>query len=102
MNDRSINDLHQTSRLTFEFPFKPDWSQVVHVFLAKAWQGDPEESDEMKPTWCRVDQIPFESMWDDASYWLPLVLKGKRIEAGFVYKDDSEAVGEVKIEEWVP
>jgi hypothetical protein len=32
--------------------------------------------------------------------WLPLVLKGKRIEASFVYKDDNETVGEAEIEEW--
>ena len=63
-------------------------------------QGNPEESVEMKPIWCKVDEIPFESMWDDASYWLPFVLKGKRIKASFVYKDDNKIVGEAKIEEW--
>src|SRR5512147_3221056 len=77
----SIDDLCSIARLTFEFPFKPSWSQVVHVFVAKAWIGNPEESDEMKPTWCSIDEIPFESMWDDARYWLPLVAEGKRIDA---------------------
>jgi len=96
----SINDLYPIGHLTFLFPFKPNWSQVVHVFLAKGWLGNPEESDEMKPIWCKIDEIPFESMWDDASYWLPLVLEGKRIKASFVYKDDNETVGEAKIEEW--
>jgi hypothetical protein len=68
--------------------------------MAKVWTGNPEESDEMKPVWCMINQIPFESMWDDASYWLPLVLEGKRIKASFVYKDDNETVGEARIEEW--
>jgi hypothetical protein len=72
----------------------------VHVFLVGTWQGDPEESDEMKPTWCMINKIPFESMWDDASHWLPLVLKGKRIRASFVYKDDNETVGVAKVEDW--
>jgi 8-oxo-dGTP diphosphatase len=96
----SIDDLCPVGRLTFLFPSEPAWSQLVHVFLVKAWTGDPLESDEMKPTWCFIDEIPFESMWDDASYWLPLALKGKKIEARFVYKDDNETVGEAKIEEW--
>jgi hypothetical protein len=46
----------------------------------------------MKPVWCMINQIPFENMWDDASYWLPLVLEGKRIKASFVYKDDHETL----------
>ena len=96
----SINNLYPIGYLTFQFPFKPHWSQIVHVFLVEMWQGSPEESDEMKPTWCMINEIPFESMWNDASYWLPLVLKGKRIRASFVYKDDNETVGEAKIEGW--
>ena len=37
----SINDIYPIGRLTFLFPFKPNWNQVVHVFLAKAWLGNP-------------------------------------------------------------
>ena len=96
----SFDDLYPIGRLNFLFPFEPHWSQVVHVFMARVWTGNPEESDEMQPVWYMIDKIPFESMWDDASYWLPLVFEGKRIKASFVYKDDNETVGEAKIEEW--
>lgn len=96
----SMDDLCPVGHLTFMFPSKPSWSQVVHVFLAKVWSGDPKESDEMKPIWCLIDKIPFGSMWDDAHYWLPLVLSEKKIEGRFIYKDDNETVGEAKIEEW--
>jgi hypothetical protein len=40
-------------------------------------------------------------MWDDASYWLPHVLKGERIKASFVYKDNNVTVGEAKVEKWL-
>jgi 8-oxo-dGTP diphosphatase len=95
----SIDDLYSVGRLTFLFPSKPNWSQVVHVFLAKSWSGTPKESDEMQPTWCLINEIPFGSMWHDAPYWLPLVLKEKKIEAKFIYKDDNETLSEAKIEE---
>jgi len=96
----SIHDLYPIGHVTFLFPSKPHWSQTVHVFLVEMWQGSPAESDEMKPAWCMVNEIPFESMWDDASYWLPVVLKGKRIKASFVFKDDNETVGEANVEDW--
>ncbi|MBI1879930.1 MAG: 8-oxo-dGTP diphosphatase [Chloroflexi bacterium] len=96
----SVNNLHKISHLTFLFPSKPAWSQIVHVFLAKGWEGNPVESDEMKPIWYKIEEIPFASMWADASYWLPLVLRGKKIKARFVFKDDNETVGEAMLEDW--
>lgn len=97
----SVDDLRPAGRITFVFPSKPNWSQVVHVFLVRAWSGNPRESDEMNPTWCLIDEIPFGSMWNDAAYWLPLILKEKKIQARFVYRNDNETVGEATIEEWV-
>ncbi len=35
--------------LTFLFPFRPEWSQAVHVFVARRWRGQPRESWEMAP-----------------------------------------------------
>ena len=42
-------DLEEAGHLTFLFPARPAWSQVVHVFVATAWSGEPVESTEMKP-----------------------------------------------------
>jgi 8-oxo-dGTP diphosphatase len=64
------------------------------------WLGNPQENDEMKPIWSMINEIPFESVWDDASDWLPLPLKGESTRASFVYRDDNETVGEAKIEDW--
>ena len=41
--------LQKFGHLTFLFPAKPDWSQVVHVFILTEWGGNPAESAEMKP-----------------------------------------------------
>lgn len=96
----STNDLHPIGHLTFLFPSNPHWSQSVHVFLVEMWLGNPQENDEMKPIWSMINEIPFESVWDDASDWLPLPLKGESTRASFVYRDDNETVGEAKIEDW--
>lgn len=55
----------------------------VHVFLATTWTGEPTESDEMKPQWFKLSEIPYEQMWSDDRYWLPQVLEGKKISANF-------------------
>ena len=93
-------DLQRMAHLTFLFPAKPDWSQVVHAFLATKWNGDPVESTEMIPAWFAIDDIPFEQMWQDVYHWLPRVLTGEQIQASFTFKEDNEAVDEVEIEPW--
>ena len=93
-------NLHSVGRLTFLFPFKPSWNQVVHAFLATVWRGQPVESEEMVPAWFQVDKIPFDRMWEDAAYWLPRILSGDWIVATFTFNEDNETVGEMHIELW--
>lgn len=93
-------DLAKMARLTFVFPFRPDWDQVVHVFLARTWHGEPIESEEMKPAWFKVSEIPFGSMWQDDPHWLPRVLAGNRIKARFVFASDNETVVEAQVDDW--
>jgi ADP-ribose pyrophosphatase YjhB (NUDIX family) len=92
-------DVERVGHLTFLFPSRPDWSQVVHVFLGKSWKGELTESDEMKPALFQVDDLPFESMWQDAVYWLPPILEGKRIQARFVFRSDNESIAEMMVQD---
>ena len=95
----SEQDLRRMAHLTFVFPAKPEWDQVVHVFLARQWEGEQAESAEMRPAWHSVSEIPFESMWQDDPHWLPLILRGKRIRARFTFQADNETVDQVEINE---
>jgi len=95
----SVQDSHYVGRLTFLFPYQPTWSQVVHVFLAKAWTGELVESDEMRPAWFPVEDLPLESMWQDGAYWLPPILQGRRIQARFVFQSDNESLAGLMIQD---
>lgn len=55
----------------------------VHVYLAGEWQGEPSESEEMYPQWFKQGDIPYDVMWSDDEYWLPVVLDGKKLQAEF-------------------
>ena len=94
------DDLQPVGHLTFLFPFRREWEQVVHVYCAHTWQGTPIESEEMAPAWFRIDEIPYDEMWDDDRHWLPHVLAGKRIRATFTYQADNETVEHLQIKEW--
>jgi len=94
------HDLSEMAHLTFFFPARPEWDQVVHVFLARRWESEPVESNEMRPAWYRASEIPFTDMWQDDSHWLPCVLAGQRVRAWFTFKDDNETVAEAQVEEW--
>jgi len=78
--------------LTFRFPSRPTYDHRVHVFRAVRWRGTAAESEEMKPEWFSVHDLPFERMWQDDAYWLPLVLNGKQVNGTFVFGQDNESV----------
>ncbi|MDD2697002.1 MAG: 8-oxo-dGTP diphosphatase [Candidatus Pacebacteria bacterium] len=80
-------DLEKVAVLNFRFPYKEEWNQDVHVFLARNWQGEPRESEEMMPKWFKESEIPFDEMWDDDKIWLPHVLEGKKLEADFIFRE---------------
>ena len=92
-------NLRQVGQLAFLFPARPAWDQVVHVFLAAQWDGEPVESDEMRPRWFARGALPFARMWQDAAHWLPRILDGQSIRARIIFGDDNETVRDAEIVE---
>lgn len=93
----NANELEKVAVLSFYFPYQEDWNQDVHVFFAKEWQGEPKETEEMKPKWFKAGEIPFNEMWPDDKFWLPKVLAGEKVKADFTFKE-GEIIDSYKIE----
>ena len=85
-----------SSILEFRFPHKRSWDHRVFVFLAQHWEGVPVESNEIRPRWFKLEDIPYNQMWDDARYWLPLALSGEKFRAYFKFRNDNQTVRFVK------
>ncbi len=61
---------------------------MFHLYVASEWQGEPTESDEMKPEWFDIQNIPYDKMFPDDKYWLPLILEGRKIKAYFDFDEE--------------
>lgn len=92
-----INKMDKIAELTFIFPEKPDWDQIVHTYFSDSWKNEPVESEEMSPRWFRVEEIPFSEMWPDDIFWLPQALRNNKIKAVFKF-GDGDYILEQKIE----
>jgi len=89
----------QVANIEFDQYFKGEHALMnVNVFVATEWEGEPTESEEVKPEWFSIDTLPYDAMWQDDPYWLPLVLEGKKIKASFVM-DKEDKITQHIIEE---
>lgn len=61
------------------------WQLHIHVYVCDEWRGEIVESEEMAPKWFKIDDIPYDEMWDDDKYWLPRVLNGEKIVSFFEF-----------------
>jgi 8-oxo-dGTP diphosphatase len=91
----SSSDLQTMGEITFRFPNRPTWDQIVHVFLVTRWTGEASESEEMRPAWYPIDALPFAQMWDDGRYWLRQMLAAQPLQAQISYADDNATVCDV-------
>lgn len=62
-----------------------DFNLVGHVFVVTEYEGNPCETEEMRPEWYAQGDIPYNMMWEDDRYWLPILLKGDTFKAFFKF-----------------
>jgi len=70
----------------------------VRVFKSSQWEGEPRETEEMAPKWFDLTEVPYKDMWKDDIYWLPIVLKGKKVKAKFCFDQKDNMISK-QIEE---
>jgi 8-oxo-dGTP diphosphatase/2-hydroxy-dATP diphosphatase len=90
------NSLEELGVLDFKFvDATPDLE--VHIFRATKFSGEPQETEEMRPQWFEIKDIPYDKMWADDILWLPLLIDGKKFKGEFVFDKPSTAEYAAKI-----
>lgn len=51
----------------------------MHIYKCYEYVGTITETDEIRPIWYNINNIPFERMLQDDLLWLPDILKGNKI-----------------------
>ncbi|MEN8180969.1 MAG: 8-oxo-dGTP diphosphatase [Myxococcota bacterium] len=70
------------------FQFVDGFSIHGSVFAASGCLGEPRETEEARPLWTRLEDIPYDAMWADDRLWLPHLLAGRSFRGRFVFDGD--------------
>ena len=74
----------------------PDW--VASVYTTSSFSGNLKESEEGKLGWFSKQSIPYEQMWEDDRYWLPILISGRTFKGSFEFSADGKKIVDYKVE----
>ena len=81
-----VHDAREVGHLRF---LMSDYSDIeCFVFTALSFSGSASASQEAKPFWCPIPEIPYNRMWADDVLWLPKVLEGRFIRGAFRFEGE--------------
>jgi 8-oxo-dGTP pyrophosphatase MutT (NUDIX family) len=90
-------DLKLVGTIKFYEKTDPTFGHHAHIYLATKWQGQPAETEEMRPKWFNIKNIPYNDMWADDQYWLPMLLAGKIFQGTVTLDGERIAQHDIKV-----
>lgn len=82
--------LEKIADIRFYFKDKPMFQ--CHAYIARAWENEPQESDEMRPQWFAVDNLPKDAMWVSDLLWLERALAGEHLTGEVRFNENGSVV----------
>lgn len=92
-------DLDFVADIYFHQPSDPTWSHAGAVYFVRHFSGTPQLTEEMEPRWFRLEELPYEEMWEADKIWLPMLLAGKRLRGTVYFDEDGDHVFDMEFEE---
>lgn len=79
--------LKERGVIEFCFEDKPGRMLEVHLYSLDRFEGEPQETEEMRPQWFAHSEIPYDEMWPADRHWMPHLLAGKNVRGRIYFKD---------------
>ncbi len=76
--------------MDFYFDDKPEWNQGVVIYRVDEFTGEPKETEEMKPEWFDLHEIPYHEMWKGDDQWIPKVVENKKFKGEIHFSNEGE------------
>lgn len=98
-----VNSLKKKGYLVFNME-KSNKLMKVHVYIVTEFTGTGIETDEMRPVWVDMNDMPtmYDKMWKDDPYWFHYIISNKKFVGRFDYSSDdnitSYELKEVEVE----
>ncbi|MBU2577088.1 MAG: 8-oxo-dGTP diphosphatase [Nanoarchaeota archaeon] len=83
-----ISELKYMGKILFKFLDRDEQDHEVHFYKTTNYEGEPKETEEMAPIWFEQDSLPYNEMWIDDKYWMPLLLEDKKFLGEFHFTKD--------------
>lgn len=66
--------------------------EIMHLYVANDYEGTICESDEMKPQWFKISDIPYERMFEGDEIWMKKLLNNEEFVGHFKFNEDFKLI----------
>lgn len=84
------NEIQKVADLTYYAETNKDGEWEIAVFTVPFQQHKIQETEEMKPGWFPLSDLPAQAMWIDQQHWLPALLTGNTLKGTFWFDAKEE------------
>ncbi|MCL5094052.1 MAG: 8-oxo-dGTP diphosphatase [Patescibacteria group bacterium] len=98
--ESGVTAMEIKKRGVVEFDFEgTDRLVEVHIFEVTKHEGEPKETEEMRPEKFRKEDISYDEMWPADREWMPYFFKGRDFTGKVIFDAEGKKFLKAEIEE---
>jgi len=86
--------------IDFYFGEKPEPDWITYIFHVTDFDGELRANDEGELCWFKINEIPYDQMWQDDQHWLPAFLEGKKVKGTFRFDEEGKELLRYDLTVW--